>query len=102
MPVSVSLDWSGASAVCAQPANAVLVHGIGEELVLSFGHAVPPIETATMTPEQMSEHLEANDVAVRQVVRFTLPLSTARTLLTGLTKALSDRAGAAETAEAAS
>lgn len=88
MDVMARLDWSAARTVSTQPANMVLVQGVGEELILSFGHAVPPIALAGMTTEQMNEHLKDHPVAVQQISRFTLPIGTARTLLKGLREAV--------------
>lgn len=86
--VQVRLDWSGSSDVLADPVNAVLVQGIGNEVVLSFGHAVPPTKMAVMTEEEVVEHLKQNSVEVKRISRFTLPVDTAKILLKGLQNAL--------------
>ena len=88
MDVMIRLDWSAVHAVSAQPANVVLVQGVGEELILSFGHAAPPIALATMTGEQTTEYLKDHPVPVQQATRLTLPIGTARTLMKGLQEIL--------------
>jgi hypothetical protein len=84
----VNFDWSVARDVPAQPVNLALVQGLSEELVVTFGHAPPPIEAATMTGEQMTDHLREHPVVVQQITRLTLPLGVARSLAQGLQDAL--------------
>ncbi len=100
MDVTARLDWSGADASPAQPVNSVLVQGVGEELILSFGHAAPPVAMATMTNEKVVDYLKENPVLVHHVARFTLPLGTARTLLEGLQKALGTHDAATKKSDA--
>ena len=98
MDVRVRLDWAGAREVSARPVNTVLVQGVGDELVLSFGHAPPPIAVATMTGEQTAEYLKDRDVEVQQIARFTLSVSTARVLMRGLQEMLETRDSASAAA----
>ena len=88
MDVTARLDWSDAHTLGARPVNTVLVQGVGEELILSFGHAIPPIGLASATNEQLVEYLKENPVPVHQIARFTLPIGTARTLMERLQEAL--------------
>ena len=81
---TAQLDWSGADDVSVQSANTVLVQGLGDELVFSFGYAAPPIALATMNDDQMQEHLKKHAVEVRQIVRLGLPARVAMTLLQNL------------------
>ena len=74
------LDWVGADDVDVQPMNTVMVQGLGDELVLSFGYGAPPIAMATMDAAQMQEYLDEHGVKVRQIVRLSMPLSVAEAL----------------------
>ena len=78
----VTLDWSVGSDAPAQPVNVVLAQGLGEDVILTFGHAPPPIETASMTNEQTADFLKDHPVKVLQITRFTLPERVAKILMT--------------------
>ena len=67
--------------VPAQPANLVLMQGMGTEVILSFGHAPPPVAMATMEEDQQAEYLKGRHVKVQQIVRFTMPVHVARLLM---------------------
>ena len=78
--VTVRLDWSAADDVPVQPANLVIVQTVGTEIVLSFGHAPPPIAMG-MVNDQVAEYLKEHRVPVQQVARFTLPVPIATLLM---------------------
>lgn len=101
MDVMVRLDWTGAREVPARPVNVVLVQGVGDELILSFGHAPPPIAVAPMTDDQQAEYLKKHAVEVQQIGRFTLPVNVARTLMRSLQELLESRDSISQTASAA-
>ena len=90
MEIMARMDWSGGRDAQAQPVNAVLVQRLGDEIVLSFGHAPPPIPTATLSGEELVKYFEANPVPVQQISRFTLPLKATRQLLKGMEQILGD------------
>ena len=77
----MTLDWSVGSDAPAHPVNVVLAQGSGEEVILTFGHAPPPIETATMTNEQTADFLKDHPVKVLQITRLTLPERVAKLLM---------------------
>ena len=84
MDVSIRLDWSEGHTASAQPVNVLLVQSLGEEVILSLGHAPPPLAVVGMNDKQVAEYLKGHGVAVQRISRFTLPIGTARTLLKGL------------------
>lgn len=90
MEFQVRLDWSAGSGAPVRPANVVLMQGSGEQVILTFGHAPPPIETATMTNEQTADFLKEHPIEVSQVVRVTLSESVAKILLATLQANLSE------------
>ena len=93
---TIQLDWSDADAVPAQAANLVMMQGMGTEVILSFGHAAPPIAMATMAEDQQGEYLKEHPVKVQQVARFTLPVHVARVLMNVLQANLGPREADAE------
>ena len=92
--VTVQLDWSAADAVPVLPANLVLVQTVGAEVILSFGHAPPPIAMASIANEQLGEYLREHRVPVQHVARFTLPVPIATVLMKFLKAHLPDEADA--------
>ena len=83
--VEIRLNWGeDADSVPAHPANVVLVQSMGTDLILTIGHATPPIAMASMTPEQVTEHLRSHAVPIRPVTRLVMPESTARVLVRAL------------------
>lgn len=82
------LDWSGFNAVPLQTANVVLAQGFGgfgdDQVLLSFGSAVPPIETARMNPDELVKHFSSNHLSVQPTARIALPVEVARRLMRGL------------------
>ena len=101
MDLTVSLDWTGARAVPAQPANVVLVQGVGDELILSFGHAPPPVAIATMNKKQMATYLKDHAIEVQQIARFTLPVIAASALMRGIQEILESRGSDSQTVSVA-
>lgn len=85
------LDWSGEDGP-VQPANVVLTQGVGlaggQEVVLTFGYAAPPIGAASLAGDNLDEYLASNPVPVQQISRFTLSVPTARLLAKGLAEVL--------------
>lgn len=82
--VIVQLDWTGAREVVAQPANVVLVQGLRDEIVVSFGHAPPPVAMATLDEKETVEFIRNNAIKVQQITRISLSLNAARVLMRGL------------------
>lgn len=82
---TLSLDWTRGRDVVAVPANVVLVQRLRDEVVLSFGHALPPIEVAEMSGEEMSRYFETNKkVPVQRIVRLALTSDAAALLANNL------------------
>ena len=96
MEIMARLDWSEGRDVHAQPANVVLVQSLGEEIILSLGHAPPPIATATLSGDDLVKFFEETTVPVQGITRFTLPVSTSRVLAKGLEQVLKNRQPDAE------
>ena len=90
--VTVQLDWTDARDVVAQPANVVLVQGLRGEVVLSLGHAPPPIAMAALDEEGVREFVKNNPVKVQQIARITLPVHVAA----GLAQTIADLLSAPE------
>lgn len=76
-----------------------MIQGMGEEVILSFGHAAPPIALAVMDNDQMEEYLKDHPVEVQQIARFALPVHVASTLMQNLQGTLAVRRVIATTAE---
>ena len=89
--VKVRLDWSGEDGP-VQPANVVLTQGVGlaggQEVVLTFGYAAPPIGAASLAGDDLNKYLASNPVPVQQISRVTLSVPTATTLAKGLAEVL--------------
>ena len=82
--VQIRLDWGDADKIPAQMANVVLIQGLGADLILTLGHALPTVSMATMSTEQLNEHLKRHPVPVQRTSRFVLPEHAARLLLSSL------------------
>lgn len=75
--INLTLDWDGEKPD-TQTANAVQVQRFGENVVLSFGVALPPFALSGMSEEEITKYLEENDVPVRQVRRTVMPIPMAK------------------------
>lgn len=87
-PLTATLDWRDAPDVDVTPANVTVVLGLGDEVIIAFGHVVPPVVTVVMTPEQAQAHLDKNPVHVKRISRVALPVSAAKSLAVQLNKKL--------------
>ena len=93
--ITVRLDWSQGKDVHARPVNVVLVQGIGEEVVVSLGHAPPPVETASLNGDDLTKYFKKAPMSVQQIARFTLAAGMAGTLAKRLEEVLQNRPAAA-------
>ena len=82
---TAQLDWSAFNAIPLQTANVVLAQGFGgfgdDQVLLSFGSAVPPIETAGMDHDTVVEYFKSNRISVQPTARIALPVYVARKLM---------------------
>lgn len=90
--MAVTLEWSHANDTPVQAANVVLVQGVGEEVIFSFGHAPPPIETAGMDRDETISHLNDNPIKVVNITRLVVPVATAKVLMMTLKMNFDDEA----------
>ena len=75
------LDWSGADDVPVIPANTFLMQGVGDEVILLFGHAPPPVATAYMDEAAKTAYFsDGHRVRVTQIVRLSVTTDVAKSI----------------------
>ena len=76
---TLTLNWEDSEPVT--PANVVLMQGVGDEVILSFGHATPPAVTAAMTEEEKITYFNDHTVKVAHINRVVVSVIVAKRLL---------------------
>ena len=76
------LKWGSAEPI--RPANVVLVQGIEDEVILSFGCVAPHVAMAVMSEQQAQEFTKEHSLDVEHATRFILPVRVATMLMENL------------------
>ena len=80
--LKAKIKWGASEPI--RPANVVLVQGIEDEVILSFGCVAPHIAMAVMNEEQAEEFAKEHSLAVEHATRFILPARVATILMENL------------------
>ena len=80
--LKAKIKWGASEPI--RPANVVLVQGIEDEVILSFGCVAPHIAMAVMNEEQAEEFAKEHSLAIEHGTRFILPARVATILMKSL------------------
>ncbi len=67
--IQLQVDWTGVDELPVMASNVFLIQQTGQEFILSFGSAVPPLFQGPPTPEQLKE---LKSIKAKPIIRMSL------------------------------
>ena len=83
--LQVKVDWSAAEDLPVMASNVFLIQQTGQEFLITFGSAVPPIFETQPTPEQLAK---IKSIKAKPIIRMALTPGRAVELLQHLQQQL--------------